>query len=59
MTNIIDRPSKYSRNYLRKLFKYTLGEDIANAVSHSIGSVFGLYALINLTWVRWYLCISQ
>ncbi len=49
--HVIDKPSKYSRDYLRKLFQYTLGEDIANAVSHMVGSFFGLYALINLTWV--------
>ncbi len=48
---IIDKPSKYSHEYLQKLFKYTLGEDIANAVTHTIGSFFGIYALINLTWV--------
>jgi hemolysin III len=49
--HVIDRPSKYSREYLKKLFQYTLGEDIANAVSHTVGSFFGLAALINLTWV--------
>jgi hemolysin III len=49
--HIIDRPSKYSKEYLQKLFQYTLGEDIANAVIHIVGGFFGLYALINLTWV--------
>ncbi|MCC2625828.1 MAG: hypothetical protein K0R14_1701 [Burkholderiales bacterium] len=49
--HVIDRPSKYSREYLAKLFQYTLGEDIANAVSHIVGSFFGLAALINLTWI--------
>jgi hemolysin III len=49
--HVIDRPSKYSRDYLAKLFQYTLGEDIGNAVSHIVGSFFGLSALINLTWV--------
>jgi hemolysin III len=43
--------SKYSQDYLSKLFQYTLGEDIANAVSHTVGVFFGLYAIINLTWV--------
>ena len=42
---------KYSHDYLKKLFQYSLGEDIANAVSHTVGVFFGLYALINLTWV--------
>jgi len=49
--HVIDRPSKYSRDYLTKLFQYTLGEDIGNAVSHIVGSFFGLSALITLTWV--------
>jgi len=49
--HVINRPSKYSQDYLKKLFQYSLGEDIANAVSHSVGSFFGLYALISLTVV--------
>jgi hemolysin III len=49
--HVIDRPSKYSRDYLLKLYQYTLGEDIGNAVSHIVGSFFGLSALITLTWV--------
>ncbi len=49
--NIIDRPSKYSKEYLKKLFQYSLGEDIANAVTHTVGSFFGLYALITLSWI--------
>lgn len=50
--HVADKPSsKYSRDYLKKLFQYTLGEDIANAVSHTVGSFFGLYAVVNLTWV--------
>ncbi|MFN8770081.1 MAG: PAQR family membrane homeostasis protein TrhA [Neisseriaceae bacterium] len=48
---IIDKPSKYSKEYLMKLFQYTLGEDIANAITHTVGAFFGLYALINLTWI--------
>lgn len=47
----IDKPSKYSREHLQKLFQYSLGEDIANAVSHVVGSFFALFALISLTWV--------
>ena len=49
--HVIDRPSKYSKEYLKKLFQYSLEEDIANAVSHIVGSFFGLYALISLAWV--------
>ncbi|MCC2645618.1 MAG: hypothetical protein K0R94_1396 [Burkholderiales bacterium] len=49
--HVIDRPSRYSRDYLEKLFQYTLGEDIGNAVSHIVGSFFGLLALITLTWI--------
>lgn len=49
--HVIDRPSKYSREHLKKLFQYTLEEDIANSVTHIVGSFFGLYALINLSWV--------
>jgi len=48
--HVVDRPSKYSKEYLRKLFQYSLGEDIANSVSHIVGSFFGLYALISLSW---------
>ena len=49
--HVIDKPSKYSKEYLKKLFQYSLGEDIANSVTHIVGSFFGLYAIINLTWV--------
>ena len=43
--------NKYSQDYLKKLYQYTLGEDVANAVTHSVGVLFGLYAIINLTWL--------
>ena len=49
--HIIDKPSKYSKEYLKKLFQYTLGEDIGNAVTHTVGGFFGLYAIINLSWI--------
>ena len=49
--NVIDKPSKYSKEYLQKLFQYTLAEDIANAIIHVIGAFFGIYALINLTCI--------
>ena len=51
MVHVVERPSKYSKEYLNKLFQYTLGEDIANSVTHIIGSFFALYALVHLTWV--------
>lgn len=49
--HVADKPSKYSTEYLRKLFQYSLGEDISHAVTHVVGVGFGIYALINLTWV--------
>ena len=49
--HVIDRPSKYSREHLKKLFQYSLGEDIANSVTHIVGSIFALSATISLTWV--------
>jgi hemolysin III len=49
--HVIDRPSKYSKEYLKKLFQYTLAEDIANTIIHVVGAFFGIYALINLTWI--------
>ena len=42
---------KYPEDLLKELFSYTLGEDIANAVSHCIGSFFGLVALVSLAWI--------
>lgn len=55
MNNKLDKKDvskqKYSRDYLQTLFQYTFGEDIGNSVSHIVGSVFGLAAIINLTWV--------
>lgn len=49
--HVIDRPSKYTKEHLQKLFQYTLEEDIANSVTHIVGSFFGLYAIISLSWV--------
>lgn len=49
--HVIDRPSKYPKAELEKLFQYTLAEDIGNAVSHIVGSFFGLYAIVSLSWV--------
>lgn len=49
--HVADKPSKYSSEYLKKLFQYTLGEDISHAITHVVGVGFAIYALINLTWV--------
>jgi len=49
--NIINKPSKYSKDYLTKLFQYSLGEDIGNAVTHCVGALFALGALSSLSWV--------
>ena len=45
-----DVKHNYSKEYFKELFKYSLGEDIANAVTHTVGVFFSLYALINLSW---------
>ena len=42
---------KHSLEYKQSLFKYSLGEDIANSVSHAFGLLFGIYALISLVYV--------
>jgi hemolysin III len=34
-----------------KLFPYTVGEDVENAVSHGLGALFGIYAHIHLVYV--------
>ena len=43
--------SKYSHEHIKEIFKYSLGEDIANAVTHTVGVFFSLYALISLSWM--------
>lgn len=50
LDSIINKPSRYPQEYVRKLFQYSLGEDIANAVSHCVGAIFALVALICLAW---------
>ncbi len=47
-TNKID---KTSPEFRAELFKYSLGEDIGNAVSHCIGAFIALGLLISLSWI--------
>lgn len=43
--------SKYSPEQISRLFPYSLGEDIGNAVSHCIGALMGIGLLISLAWI--------
>lgn len=45
------KPDRNSPEFRAELFKYTLGEDIGNAVSHCIGAFIGLGLLISLSWI--------
>jgi Predicted membrane protein, hemolysin III homolog len=47
------RPKRriYSPEQLARLFPYSLGEDIGNAVSHCVGALMGIGLLISLTWI--------
>ncbi|TXJ03756.1 MAG: hemolysin III family protein [Neisseriales bacterium] len=45
------KPSKFSPEQLTRLFPYSLGEDIGNAVSHCVGSFVALGLLISLAWI--------
>lgn len=47
----IYKKSKYSKEYLMQLFQYSFGEDIANAVTHGVGGLFSLGAIVSLSWV--------
>ena len=49
--NSKDTKIEHSKEYLKEIFKYSLGEDIANAVTHTVGVFFSLYALVSLAWV--------
>jgi len=51
MINVHDVPSKYTKEQLARMFPYSLGEDIGNAVSHCVGSFVALGLLISLTWI--------
>jgi len=43
--------SKYSPEQISRLFPYSLGEDIGNAVSHCVGALMGIGLLISLAWI--------
>ncbi len=45
------KPSRFSPEQLTRLFPYSLGEDIGNAVSHCVGSLVALGLLISLAWI--------
>jgi hemolysin III len=49
--HVHDRPSRYSREQLTRLFPYSLGEDIGNAVTHCVGAFIALGLLISLSWI--------
>lgn len=51
MPHILDRPSKYTKEQLIRMFPYSLGEDIGNAVTHCVGSFIALGLLIDLAWL--------
>lgn len=51
MTHVYDKPSKYTKEQLTRMFPYSLGEDIGNAVSHCVGAFIALGLLISLTWI--------
>lgn len=46
-----NKPSKYTPEQLNRLFPYSLGEDIGNAVSHCVGAFIALGLLISLAWI--------
>lgn len=48
---ILNKPSKYSREHVLNLFQYTVGEDVANAVSHGLGVLFTVYAIANMAFI--------
>ncbi|MEN9946766.1 MAG: hypothetical protein RLZZ293_1152 [Pseudomonadota bacterium] len=45
------KSSKYSTEQLARLFPYSLGEDIGNAVTHCVGAAMSLGLLISLAWI--------
>ena len=53
MKQEITKPQRkvYSPEQLARLFPYSLGEDIGNAVSHCVGALIGIGLLISLTWI--------
>ena len=51
MKHISKLPSKYSSEQQGRLFPYSVAEDIANAVTHAVGSCLALAMLISLAWI--------
>jgi hemolysin III len=49
--NDVIKKEKYSPEFLKGLFKYSLGEDIANAVTHVVGCIFSIYAIVSLSYI--------
>ena len=46
-----EKASKYSSEQLLRLFPYSFGEDVGNAVSHCIGAFISLGLLVSLAWI--------
>lgn len=51
MKQNIEKTSKFGPEQLTRLFPYSLGEDIGNAVTHCVGSFVALGLLISLAWI--------
>lgn len=52
MEQIKKKPkTNYTPEQLARLFPYSLGEDIGNAVTHCVGAFIALGLLISLTWI--------
>lgn len=47
----MSKSSSYSEDQLKRLFPYSLSEDIGNAVSHCVGAFIALGLMISLAWV--------
>lgn len=43
--------SRYSEEHLKRLFPYSLGEDIGNAVTHCFGSFLAIGMMLSLAWI--------
>lgn len=43
--------SKYNEEQMKRLFPYSLGEDIANASSHCAGAFIAIGLMISLAWI--------
>jgi hemolysin III len=43
--------TSYTEEQLKRLFPYSLGEDIGNAVSHCVGAFIAIGLMLSLTWI--------